>query len=194
VCMKGKFLALGGIVVALIVVGVFAGVYLSTYNNLVQLGESTDAQWAQIDTQLQRRYDLIPSVVNVSRAYINYEGSVLEEITRLRTQWAQAVQNGNVDEINNATGRLESSLSNLIVTFEAYPNLKASQVVQDLTVVLEGTENRIATERTRYNDAAKDYNIAIKAFPGNLFASGWGFEGRAYFQAKVGATEPPPVL
>jgi LemA protein len=194
VCMKGKFLALGGIVVVLIVVGVFAGVYLSTYNNLVQLGESTDAQWAQIDTQLQRRYDLIPSVVNVSRAYINYEGSVLEEITRLRTQWAQAVQNGNVDEINNATGRLESSLSNLIVTFEAYPNLKASQVVQDLTVVLEGTENRIATERTRYNDAAKDYNIAIKAFPGNLFASGWGFEGRAYFQAKVGATEPPPVL
>ena len=184
---------IGAILTAVILVAIVAGVYLSTYNNLVTLEASTDAQWAQVDTQLQRRYDLIPSVVNASQAYMTYEGSILENITKLRSQWANAVQSGDVNAINNATDNLESSLSTLVVTVESYPDLKASQPVQDLMVVLEGTENRIATERMRYNDAARDYNIAIKAFPGNLFAAGWGFENRAYFEAKVGATEPPSV-
>jgi LemA protein len=184
---------IGVIITVIVVIGIVAGIYLTTYNNLVNLEANADAQWAQVDAQLQRRYDLIPSVVNASQIYIKYEGSVLEEITRLRSQWAQAVQTGNVSTINNATDQLEGSLSRLVVTFEAYPDLKASQVVQDLMVVLEGTENRIATERMRYNDAVRDYNVAIKAFPGNLFAPGMGLTSKAYFQAKVGASEPPQV-
>jgi len=91
----------------------------------------------------------------------------------LRSQWASAVQTGDTNAINNATVMLESGLLRLIVVFENYPDLKASSVVRDLMVVLEGTENRISTERMRYNDAARDYNVAIKAFPGNIFASGW---------------------
>lgn len=192
--MKRASLAIIGIViVALVVGGVFAVIYFTTYNNLVSLEASADAQWADVEAQLQRRYDLIPNVVSAARQYITYEGSILESITRLRSQWATATQTGDVSEINNATGQLETGLTTLIVTFEAYPDLKASQVVEDLIVVLEGTENRIAVERIRYNDAARDFNVAVKAFPGNLFAGGGGFTQKAYFEAKVGATEPPAV-
>jgi len=192
--MKGLSLVIIGVVAAALVIGgVFAAVYLSTYNNLVGLEAAVDAQWADVEAQLQRRYDLIPNVVSAARQYIAYEGSVLENITRLRSQWAAAEQTGNVGEINNATGQLEAELPRFIIAVEAYPDLKASEVVEDLIVELEGTENRIAVERMRYNDAARDFNVAIKAFPGNLFAGGWGFEQKAYFQAKVGADEPPSV-
>jgi LemA protein len=192
--MKGTTLAIIGVAaVSLIVVGIVAALYLTTYNNLVTLEAAADAQWANVDVQLQRRYDLIPNVVAAAREYITYEGSILENITRLRSQWAAAEQTGNVDEINNATGQLEEQIPRFIVTIEAYPDLKASQVVEDLIVELEGTENRISTERLRYNDAARDFNVAIKAFPGNLFAGGAGFTQKPYFEAKVGATEPPQV-
>ena len=184
---------IGVVAAALVIGGVFAAVYLSTYNNLVGLEAAVDAQWADVEAQLQRRYDLIPNVVSAARQYIAYEGSILENITRLRSQWAAAEQTGNVGEINNATGQLEAELPRFIIAVEAYPDLKASEVVEDLIVELEGTENRIAVERMRYNDAARDFNVAIKAFPGNLFAGGWGFEQKAYFQAKVGADEPPSV-
>ena len=191
--MNGKWLAIGIIIAVLAVAGIFVLVYFGTYNNMVGLEASVDEKWAQVDQELQRRYDLIPRVVNASKLYINYEGSILEEITRLRSQWAAAMQTGNVDTINNATGNLEGGLSRLIAVFEDYPDLKASTVVHDLMVVLEGTENRISTERMRYNEAVRDYNRTIKAFPGTIWASGWGFEKREYFQAKVGAQEPPPV-
>jgi len=192
--LNRNFLAIVVIlIIALIIGGIFAALYFGTYNNIVTLEAKADEAWAQVEQELQRRYDLIPNVVNASKLYIQYEGSILEEITMLRSQWAVASQTGNVDSINNATGELESSLSRLLVVFENYPDLKASQIVEDLLVVLEGTENRISTERMRYNEAARDYNIVIKAFPGNFWASGWGFESKAYFQAKVGAEEPPSV-
>jgi len=187
------FVAIVIAIVALIVSGIFAALYFGTFNNIVTLEAGADEKWAQVEQELQRRYDLIPNVVNTARLYIEYEGSVLEEITRLRSQWAVASQTGDVDAVNNATGELESSLSRLLVVFEDYPALKASQIVEDLLVVLEGTENRISTERMRYNEAVRDYNVAIKAFPGNFWASGWGFESKAYFEAKVGAEEPPQV-
>jgi len=181
------------VVIALVIGGVFAALYFGTYNSIVYLEASADAQWAQVEQELQRRYDLIPNVVNSAKLYIEYEGSVLEEITRLRSQWAAASQTGDVDSINNATGELESSLSRMIVVFEDYPELEASQIVENMMVELEGTENRISTERMRYNEAVRDYNVAIKAFPGSFWASGWGFESKAYFEAKVGAEEPPQV-
>jgi LemA protein len=182
------------VVIASIVVGVFAVLYFGTYNSIVGLEAAADEKWAQVEQELQRRYDLIPNVVNSAKLYIEYEGPVLEEITSLRSQWAAAIQTGDVDSINNATGELESSLSRLIVVVESYPELQASQIVENMMVELEGTENRISTERMRYNEAARDYNVAVKAFPGSFWASGWGFESKAYFQAKVGAEDPPQVL
>ena len=191
--MSGKWIAVGIIVVVLVIVAGAFLLYYGTFNNLVGLEESVDEKWAQVEQEMQRRYDLIPRVVNASKLYIQYEGSVLEEITALRSQWASAMQGGNMDAINNATGDLEGGLSRLIAVVEDYPDLKASEVVQDLMTTLEGTENRISTERMRYNEAVRDYNRSRRVFPANLWASGWGFESREYFQAKVGAEEPPPV-
>lgn len=191
--MRGKFLAIIGIIVVALVIGAFAIVALATYNNMVSLEAAADSQWANVQTQLQRRYDLIPNVVNAARLYITYEGSILENITRLRSQWAAAVQTGNVSEINNATGQLEAQLPQFVISVEAYPELEASQVVEDMIVELEGTENRISVERMRYNDAVQAFNVAIKAFPGNLFAGAWGFTAKPYFEAQVGATEVPQV-
>jgi LemA protein len=182
------------VIVAILVVGiVLVAMYYGTYNNLVSLEESVDEKWAQVEQELQRRYDLIPRVVNASKLYIEYEGSILQNVTELRSQWAAAMQSGDVDAINDATGKLDSAVANLIVVIENYPDLKASQVVEDLMVALEGTENRISTERMRYNEAVRDYNRARRSFPANMWAAGWGFEGREYFEAKVGAEEPPTV-
>jgi len=191
--MSGKWIAIGVAVVILAIVGGLIILYYGTFNNLVALEESVDEKWAEVQQELQRRYDLIPRVVNASKLYIHYEGSILENITRLRSQWASAMQTGDMDTVNNATGQMESALSGLIVSVEAYPDLKASQVVQDLMITLEGTENRISTERMRYNEATRDYNRGRRSFPGSIWAPGWGFEGRAYFRAQVGAEEPPPV-
>jgi len=192
--MNRKWIIAIVIVAVIVVVGIiFAALYFNTYNNLVGLEEAVDEKWAQVEQELQRRYDLIPRVVNASKLYINYEGTILQEVTELRSQWAAAMQSGDVDAINDATGQLDTAVTNLIVTIENYPDLKASQVVEDLMVALEGTENRISTERMRYNEAVRDYNRARRSFPTNLWAAGWGFEGREYFEAKVGAEEPPPV-
>ncbi len=191
--MNTKIVVVTVTVIAIIVAASFAGLYYSTYNNVVGLDVSVDEKWAQVEGELQRRYDLIPNVVAAATGYMTYEGSVLQNVTRLRLQWAAAMDNGNVDEVNNATGALESSVSQLIVSFEAYPDLKASDVVQDLIVELEGTENRLSTERMRYNEAVGDFNTAIKVFPANMWSAGWGFESKAFFQAQIGASTAPQV-
>jgi LemA protein len=191
--MKGKLIVISVAVIVVILVATFAALYFVTYNNLVGLNSSVDEKWAQVDQELQRRYDLIPNVVSAARSYMTYEGSILENITRLRSQWMTAAQSGNLEAMNNATSQMESGVSTLMVTFEAYPDLQASSVVQSLMITLEGTENRISTERMRYNEAVKDYNVAIQVFPANLWVAGWGFQSKSYFQAQVGATEVPPV-
>ncbi|TSA56893.1 LemA family protein [bacterium] len=192
--MNSKWIAVVVIIVAIVVVGVvFAALYFGTYNNLVGLEESVDEKWAQVEQELQRRYDLIPRVVNASKLYIQYEGSILQNVTELRSQWAAAMQSGDADAINDATANLETGISNLIVVIEDYPELNSSDVIISLMVELEGTENRISTERMRYNEAVRDYNRAQRSFPANLWAAGWGFEGKEYFEAKVGAQEPPDV-
>jgi LemA protein len=191
--MRLKVVAIAIVIIAVVVSASFIGLYYSTYNNIVGLQVSVDEKWAQVDQELQRRYDLIPNVVSAARAYMTYEGSILENVTRLRSQWMTATQNGDINAINNATSQLESGVSSLVVSFEAYPDLKSSDVVQSLMITLEGTENRISTERMRFNEAVGSYNSAIKVFPANLWAQGWGFEAKAYFQAKVGSTDVPPV-
>jgi len=192
--MNSKWIVVVVIIVAIVVVGVvFSALYFGTYNNLVALEESVDEKWAQVEQELQRRYDLIPRVVNASKLYIQYEGSILQNVTELRSQWATAMQSGDVDAINDATANLETGISNLIVVVEDYPELKSSDVIISLMVELEGTENRISTERMRYNEAVRDYNQMRRSFPANMWAAGWGFEGKEYFEAKVGAQEPPDV-
>jgi len=191
--MKTKIVLAVAAIIVVILVASLAVVYVSTYNNIVGLNSSVDEKWAQVEQELQRRYDLIPNVVSAARAYITFEGSILQNVTALRSQWMAAAQSGNLDAINNATAQMESGISGLMVTFEAYPTLQSSEVVQSLMITLEGTENRISTERMRYNQAVRDYNTAIKVFPANLFTAGWGFNSKSYFQAQVGSTTVPPV-
>jgi len=191
--LKGKIVVTAIAIIVIVLVGGFAALYFTTYNNIVGLSTSVDGAWANVDTQLQRRYDLIPNVVNAARAYITYEGSILQNVTELRSRWMDAVQSSNLDAINNATSAMESGVSSMMVTFEAYPTLQSSDVVQSLMITLEGTENRISTERIRYNDAVRDYNKAVQVFPANLWSAGWGFHTKSYFQAQVGATTVPPV-
>lgn len=191
--MRTKIVAATALIAVVIVVGAFAGLYFNTYNNLVGLDNAASGQWAQVEQELQRRYDLIPNVVAAARAYMNYEGSVLENVTQLRSQWMAAVNSGDIDSINNATEQMETSVTNLVVTFEAYPDLQASEVVQSLMITLEGTENRISTERMRFNEDVRDFNTAIAVFPANIWAQGWGFTQKEYFQAQIGASEVPNV-
>lgn len=191
--MNTKIIIAAIAIIVVLIAASFGFLYISTQNNLVGLNATVDEKWAQVEQELQRRYDLIPNMVSAARAYINYEGSILENVTRLRSQWMTAAQSGNFDAINNATTQMESGVSNLMVTFENYPNLQSSDVIQSLMITLEGTENRISTERMRYNEAVKDYNTAIAVFPANLWTAGWGYETRSYFQAQVGSTEVPPV-
>ena len=191
--MKAKIIIVVVVIVVVLVAASFAALYFSSYNNIVGLNASVENAWANVDVQLQRRYDLIPNVVDAARAYMTYEGSILQNITALRSQWMNAEQSGNLDQINSATSAMESGISSLIVTFEAYPNLQASDVVQSLMITLEGTENRISTERIRLNDSVKSYNTAIHVFPANLWTTGWGYKNKSYFQAQVGSTAVPPV-
>jgi LemA protein len=192
--MNTKWIIIAVIVIAIVLVGViFAVLYFTTYNNLIALEETVNEKWAQVEQELQRRYDLIPRIVNASEKYIEYEGSILQNVTELRSQWAAAVNSGDPDAISNATANLEAGISNLIVVIEDYPQLESSEVIIGLMVELEGTENRISTERMRFNEAVGDYNRARRSFPANMWASGWGFEGRDYFEAKVGTEDPPQV-
>jgi LemA protein len=192
--MKTKWIAIVVIFLAIVVIGVvFAALYFGTYNNLVELEVTVDEKWAQVETVLQRRFDLIPNVVDAAKLYIDYEGSILENITRLRSQWAEAQASGDQNAIVDSSSSLTSGISQLVVVIENYPQLEASGIVQDLITELEGSENRISTERIRYNEAVSDYNQARRVFPANIWASGWGFEAREFFEATTGAENPPSV-
>ena len=182
------------IVLIVVVVGViFAALYFGTYNNLVNLEVDVDQKWADVETVLQRRFDLIPNVVDAAKLYIDYEGSILENITMLRSQWAQAQAAGDENAVVDTSNGLDSAITQFMVVVEAYPDLKANVLVQDLITELEGSENRIATERIRYNDAVGEYNSARRVFPANIWASGWGFEAREFFEAPSDVYTPPTV-
>jgi LemA protein len=191
--MNAKIIVAAVAIIAVILVGSFGYLYIQAQNNLAALNETVGEKLGQVEQELQRRYDLIPNLVASTRAYLNYEASVLENVTALRSQWNSAVASKDVDQINSATSAMESGISSIIVSIEAYPNLQSQQVVSDLMSALEGTENRISTERMRYNEAVRDYNTVIAQFPTSLWAAGWGYERHSYFQAQVGSTEVPQV-
>lgn len=182
--MKNAQLAVG----ALILVGALS--LVSFYNNLVSKTQVIENQWAQVETQYQRRFDLIPNLVNSVKGFFVQEQKIFGEIAQARTKYAGA---GTVDERVKAAGELETVLGRLLVIIENYPELRSSERVADLMDELAGTENRIAVERRRYNEEVRDYNVAIKRFPGNLIAGMFGFSERAYFEAASGAEEAPRV-
>ena len=163
---------------------------MGSYNSLVSLNENVDSQWQQVETQYQRRVDLIPNLVNTVKGYAAHEQELFTEITELRSQWQSA---GSVNEKVETAGQIESALSRLLVVVENYPELKANQNFLSLQDELAGTENRIAVERMRFNEAVRDYNVRIKRFPTRIIAGMFGFEERNYFESEEGAENAPVV-
>ena len=183
--MKGFFIGLA-IVVVVVVVG-----FVSTYNVIISKHETVSAKWAQVENQLQRRNDLIPNLVNTVKGYAAHEKTVFEDITKARSQWASA---GTMDEKVNAASNVDSALARLMVVVENYPTLKADQTFLKLMDELSGTENRIAVERMRYNEAVQSYNITVRSFPGNIVAGMFGYKpATSYFKAEEKAKSVPEV-
>ncbi len=185
--MKSLALILGalGLVVVLGVVSI-----VGFYNGLVTKTTNIDGQWAQVETQYQRRFDLIPNLVNTVRGLFEQEQEVFGDIAEARTRYSGAA---TVDEKVAAAGELEGALARLLVIIENYPEIKSDAAVISLMDELAGTENRVSVERRRFNDLVRDYNTAIKRFPGNLVAPMLGFSERAYFEAAEGAEAAPTV-
>ncbi|MDA3797962.1 MAG: LemA family protein [Kiritimatiellae bacterium] len=165
--------------------------WISVYNKIVTYDENIDGSWAQVENVLQRRYDLIPNLVNTVKGYAAHEKGTLEEITKLRSQWGAAKTKG---EQVAAANQMESALSRLMVVVERYPDLKANQNFLALQDELAGTENRIAVERGRYNGSVKMYNTYIRRVPASFYANIAGFEkSDEYFKADQGAAAAPKV-
>lgn len=183
--MKKLLIVLGILAVLVLIISV------SSYNGIVSKHETITAKWAQVENQLQRRNDLIPNLVNTVKGYAAHENKVFEEVTNARSAWAKA---GTVDEKVKAASSIDAALGRLLMVTENYPNLKADQTFLKLMDELSGTENRIAVERMRYNDAVMDYNIAVRTFPGNIVAGVSGLKpASGYFKAEEKAKLVPEV-
>jgi LemA protein len=188
--MKSAGALIGIVVIVVVLLGTVAW-YVGGLNKVVRLHETVNEKWAQVETMLQRRNDLIPNLVNTVSGYMTYEKDLLEEITRLRSQWGQG---GTIQQkIDNARA-MDSALGRLMVVVENYPELKAVVNFQTLMAELEGTENRIATERVRYNDAVRAFNTYIREVFGKFFAKRRGLtQPMPYFEATPGAEKVPEV-
>ena len=177
-----------GLVVVLLIAGVAVA---SLYNGIVTKHETITAKWAQVENQLQRRNDLIPNLVNSVKGYAAHEKTLFENVTKARSQWAGAT---TLDDKVKAAGQVDSALSRLLVVAENYPQLKADQTFLKLMDELSGTENRIAVERMRYNEAVRDFNVAVRRFPANIVAGIFGYKpATEYFKAQEGAKAVPEV-
>jgi len=180
------------IVLAVIVFLVIAAYsfFAGNYNKFVQLDTTVKSSWAQVENQLQRRYDLIPNLVETVKGYAKQEKDVLVEVTNARAKVGGA---GNVPDKITANNQLSGALSRLMVVVEKYPDLKSNQNFMALQDELAGTENRIAVERMRYNEAVQIYNQTIKSFPANMIAGMYGFKDAAFFEAPKEAKGAPKV-
>ncbi len=169
------------------------------YNSLVEKRENADQQWAQVENVYQRRADLIPNLVNTVKGYASHESETLQAVVEARAKATSInIDPKNLDEASlkkfqDAQGELSAALGKLLAVTEAYPDLKANQNFMALQAQLEGTENRIATERKRYTEAVRDYNVAIKKFPTTIYAGWFGFEEMPQFKAEAGAEKAPEV-
>lgn len=162
----------------------------SGYNGLITARESVNASWAQVETQYQRRVDLVPNLVNTVKGAADFEQETLTNVTEARTRWLNAQSRPNQIA---AAEQFDSALSRLLVTVESYPQLQATQAFRDLMTQLEGTENRIATARRDYNEVVRSYNVSVKRFPGNILAFLFDFDAEDMFDATQGSENAPPV-
>lgn len=172
------------------VVALIGGIFGGYYNSFVSKQQAVDSQWAQVENQYQRRYDLIPNLVAAVKGVLKQEQKVFGDIAEARKGYAGAL---TTEEKVAAANQMESALSRLLVIVENYPQLKSNENVRDLMVQLEGTENRISVERRRYNEEVRSYNTAVKRFPGVVLAGIFGFEERSYFESAASAKRAPKV-
>lgn len=162
----------------------------TSYNKLVTANEQVDNQWAQVEVQYQRRFDLIPNLVEAVKGAMSQEQKVFGDLAAARANYSGAsTVNGKAE----AATQVESALSRLLVIMENYPELKSIATVQTLMAQLEGTENRVSVERNRFNEEVKGYNLLTKRFPSNIMASVFNFSEKAYFQVAPAAAEAPKV-
>lgn len=180
-----KFLTARNILIAVVVVALLWA--FSTYNTLVGAKGAVDGAWAQVETQYQRRFDLVPNLISTVKGATAFEQSTLTAITEARTKWMSAGAS-RTDQVNAA-----QSLDRLLVTVEAYPVLQATQAFRDLMTQLEGTENRIAVARKDFNDSVMSYNIRVRTFPTNVLAGIMGFAAEPFFQSTPGSENAPSV-
>lgn len=185
------------IIIAAIVA--IVGYCMSSYNTLVGQDEAVGTAWSNVENQYQRRVDLIPNLVNTVKGYASHEKETFEAVVSARAKATQTTV--DIDDLTpekiaayqKAQGELGSALGRLLAITENYPDLKANENFKELQAQLEGTENRISTERHKFNEVAKTYNTSIRRFPKNIIASMFGFEKRPYFEAQEGAEKAPEV-
>lgn len=188
-----------GLIITVVVIVLVAIWGISSYNGLVSMDENVSNSWANVETQYQRRSDLIPNLVNTVKGYAKHESETLESVMAARSQATQV----KIDPSNctpqqlaayqKAQGDVTTALGKLLAITENYPDLKANQNFLELQSQLEGTENRINVARKDFNDTAKKYNTSLRRFPRNIIASMFGFEKRNYFEAEAGAEKAPKV-
>ena len=183
------------IIIAVAVLAVVWGI--TGYNGLVSMDEGVQPKWAAVETQYQRRSDLIPNLVNTVKGYAAHESETLQAVVEARAK-ATSVNidptNMSAEQIANfqkAQDGVSSALGRLLVTVEKYPDLKANENFKELQAQLEGTENRISVARRDYNEAARKYNTSLRSFPKNILAGMFGFEKKAYFEAQEGSEQAP---
>lgn len=203
----GRFGLLGCVGALILAVLVFGGYFVSVRNNLVGLDEQVNQQWAQVESQYQRRFDLIPNLVRTVQGAADFEKSTLEAVVNARARVGQVAapaggpptasnlpeNQAAMEQFANAQAGLSGALSRLLVVVERYPELKSNQNFLELQSQLEGTENRIAVERGRYNESAQAFNTAVRRFPANLVANMSGFKQKAYFRGTPGSEQAPDV-
>ena len=181
---------LGPIGIIIIILVLLALLFIPKYNSLVTAEESVDSKWAQVENQLQRRYDLIPNLVESVKGYAKHEQDIIASISEARSQMGNA---RSPEEQALANDALNGALSRLLVVVEIYPNLKADANFRQLMDELAGTENRLAVAREDYNNEVQTFNKNVKRFPGNLIAGMFGFEQKEYFKATAGSEKAPSI-
>ncbi len=189
---------IAAVAIIVIIIAALYGMYFSGFNAVQVKDENVKRLAADVDAQLQRRYDLIPNLVESVRGYMQFEKQTLEDVTRLRSQWQASTSTEGRVELSN---QIEQALSKIILTYEAYPDLKSDQTVTRLMDEVAGTENRIAVARTYYNDGVRDFNTNIRTFPNNIFnesgflgMSPWGVRQYPTYEATTPAQTTVPQV
>jgi LemA protein len=194
--MKKKFIPI--IIVAAVIVILVAWA-VGAYNGLVIKDENCSKQWSKVESQYQRRMDLIPNLVNTVKGYASHEEATLLKVIEARNQASQVkidaenMTQEQLNEFQKSQENLSSAIRGLNIVVEKYPDLKANQNFLELQSQLEGTENRIAVERQRYSDVVNEYNTSVRRFPNSIFASIFGFDKKPYFESQTGAENAPKV-